>query len=275
MAVRGPGLAGWTASRAVLAGDEPYVPGETALPPSSLLSATERRRTGPVARLALLVAQEACEAAATPAGSLRTVFGSSNGDGAVVTRILETLSSADPQVSPTQFHNSVHNAVAGYWTIGAGSSQSATCLGGHDDTFAAALLKSLAELRVERRAVLLCAYDLPFPEPLASRRPIDAAFGIALVLTPERTPTSVAELRASYGSDPPLPEENAPRLPALRALSRANPAARSLRLLEALALRRADAFRIEFAGGALRVEVTPSRTDVSRETCSTTTASKP
>ena len=97
--------------------------------------------------MALLVAQEACEAAGMAPASLRAVFGSGNGDGAVVSGILETLSSADPQVSPTAFHNSVHNAVAGYWTIGAGSAQPVTCLGGHNGTFAAALLKAMAEMR--------------------------------------------------------------------------------------------------------------------------------
>lgn len=275
VAVRGPGLGGWAVSQAVLAGDQPYVADEGALPPPSFLSATERRRTGPVTRLALLVAQEACEAAGMNAGSLRAVFGSSNGDGAVVTSILETLSSADPQVSPTQFHNSVHNAVAGYWTIGAGSARPVTCLGGHDGTFAAALLKAAAEARVEQEPVLLCAYDVPLPEPLASRRPTSAVFGVGLVLTPGQTSTSMAGLRVAYEASQPSLEEGAPRLPALRALSRSNPAARSLRLLEALASGEADAFRSEFAGGALRIQVTPQRDNVSRETCSTTHASDP
>ena len=270
VAVRGPGLDGWAASQAVLAGSQPYVAEERALPSLNLLSATERRRTGPVARLALLVAQEACEAAGAEAGSMRAVFGSSNGDGAVVTSILKTLSSADPQVSPTQFHNSVHNAVAGYWTIGTGSSQPMTCLGGHDGTFAAALLKSAAEVRVEQQAVLLCVYDLPLPEPLANRRPISATFGVGLVLTPRRAPASVARLRVAYERDAPRPEDGAPRLPTLRALSCSNPAARSLRLLEALAHGEADHFCLEFAGGALRIEVTSRCNDVSRETCSTT-----
>lgn len=275
VAVCGPGLEGWAASRAVLAGEQPYAAREVALPPPAFLSATERRRTGQVTRLALLVAQEACEAAALPPASLRAVFGSSNGDGAVVTSILETLSSADPQVSPTQFHNSVHNAVAGYWTIGAGSAQPVTCLGGHDGTFAAALLKAMAELQVERQPVLLCAYDVPIPEPLASRRPTGAAFGVALVLTPERAPTSVGRLHVAYDPDPPLPGENAPRQPGLRALSRQNPAARALRLLETIARQEADTFRIEFAGGSVRAALVPIRTDVPRGTCSTARASSP
>lgn len=255
VAVRGPGLDGWAASRAILSGEQPYEPRDIALPPLALLSPTERRRTGPVARLAMLVAMEASETAGIAPGSLRSVFGSSNGDGAVVTSILEVLASADPQVSPTQFHNSVHNAPAGYWSIGTGSAQPATCLGAHDGTFAASLLKSMAELRVEREPVLLCVYDAPMPEPLASLRPTGAAFGAGLVLTPERTGTALACLRVEYRPDPPAPGADLPRCPALHALSQANPAARALRLLEALALSKADAFSTGLAGGALFIEV--------------------
>lgn len=255
VAVRGPGLDGWAASRAVLTGEQPYEPRDIVLPPLALLSPTERRRTGPVSRLAMLVAMEACETASVAPGSLRSVFGSSNGDGVVVTGILEALSSADPQVSPTAFHNSVHNAAAGYWSIGTGSAQPATCLGAYDGTFAASLLKAMAELCVEREPVLLCVYDVPMPEPLAALRPTGAAFGAGLVLTPDRTSATLARLRIEYRPDPPAPGADLPRHPALQTLSQANPAARALRLLEALARGEDDAFSTGLAGGALWIEV--------------------
>ncbi len=109
----GPGLPGWAASRAVLTGAEPWRHGEVALPPPAILPATERRRTGPVARLALAVATEAAAASGLPAASLRPVFGSGNGDSITVGGILDALTRPDGFVSPTQFHNSVHNAAAG------------------------------------------------------------------------------------------------------------------------------------------------------------------
>ncbi len=58
-------------------------------------------------------------------------------------------------MSPTQFHNSVHNAAAGYWSIAHGSRQPATCLGAHDWTWAAALLKAVAEVAATGAPVLL------------------------------------------------------------------------------------------------------------------------
>ena len=136
MSVWGPGLEGWAASRPVLAGAMPYEPRLSPPPVPTILAPTERRRTGPVVRLALAVAQEAAQGAASssglPPGSLRSVFGSSNGNGVVVGGILEALAAAqegERVVSPTAFHNSVHNAAAGYWSIATAGQQPATCLG--------------------------------------------------------------------------------------------------------------------------------------------------
>ena len=110
------------------------------------------------------------------AKDLRCVFGSANGDGPVVGSILDTLTQASNRaraVSPTQFHNSVHNAAAGYWSIATRNPLPATCLGCHNSTWAAALL--FAMLEVDAGApVLLCVYDHPMPAPYAQIRPVRA-----------------------------------------------------------------------------------------------------
>ena len=132
VSVWGPGLEGWGASRAVLAGHADYVRRDVAAPAPTMLAATERRRTGPVVRLALEVAREAAASSGLDAAGLRSVFASSNGDGVVVGGILDAMARAAPGervVSPTQFHNSVHNAAAGYWSIAMGSRAPATCVG--------------------------------------------------------------------------------------------------------------------------------------------------
>jgi hypothetical protein len=235
VAVWGPGLPGWDASLPVLAGRRAYVAEDTPPPPPSILPATERRRAGVTVRLALTVAQQAMAMAGETIGGVRSVFGSGNGDGAVLHAILEELAKPDPQVSPTQFHNSVHNAAAGYWTIATASHEAATSLGCHDGSFAAALLKAVAELRVEGKPVMFCLYDAPFPEPLASARPMTAAFAAGFVLAPEPTATTLMRIDIGYRAAPPDPATEAPLQPALHALWRGNPAARALRLLEHIA----------------------------------------
>ena len=166
VAVLGPGLPDWPTARAVLTGADTWQDSGVVLPPPALLSALERRRTGPVVRLAMAVASAAAASSGLAEAALRPVFATGNGDGITVGAILDAMVRPDGFVSPTQFHNSVHNAAAGYWSIGTGSSQPATCLGGHDWSFGGALLKAVAECAIEREPVLLCVYDMPLPAPL-------------------------------------------------------------------------------------------------------------
>ena len=59
---------------------------------------------------------------------------------------------------------------------------------------------------------------------------------------------------------PPIPGSEAPHLPALHDLARGNPAARMLRLLEALARNVADNFSMAVLDGRVAVRVTPCST---------------
>ena len=101
------------------------------------------------------------------------------------------------------------------------------------DELKSTLLDALAQTAVDRQAVLLVAYDTEYPPPLHAKRPIPDAFGVAMVLTPERSSTSMASI------DLVLTDENADLMPdaELESLRRAIPAARSLPLLHLLAMR--------------------------------------
>jgi hypothetical protein len=275
----GPGMPSWPDAVPVLAGRQ--APGQQIppLPPPPLLAANERRRAGTVVRLALAVAQQATAMAGAWPGGMRSVFASSNGDGAVIHAILETLADPHRQMSPTQFHNSVHNATAGYWSIGTRSSAPTTSLGCHDATAAAALLKAAAEAQVEREPVLLCLYDAPLPEPLGRARPTEHVFGAALVLTPALLTTQavpaapLARLRLDWRADATgdatrdaaaQAGASVPRVAALRALYAANPAARILPILEAIAVGASTTLALPLLDGQVIIDL---------ESCSTARAS--
>jgi beta-ketoacyl synthase-like protein len=234
LSLLGPGLPGWEEARPILAGERPYRESELALPPLDILSPTERRRTGLPVRLALSAALHAARSAGCDPATLGSVFGTSNGDGPVIGAILETLSGPERLISPTQFHNSVHNAAAGYWSIAAKSTRPSTCIGGQDWTFAASLLKAVAEVTAEGAPVLMCVYDAPLPPPLAAVRPTTCGFAVGMVLSPEARRTGEPLLRLRYVAAPP-DRAAEPAVEALRPLHRGNPAARSLRLLETIA----------------------------------------
>ena len=161
----GPGLGGWEASRALLAGNAPFQSGPTVVTASELLPAAERRRAGMPVKLSLAAGSEALAAAARDAAKTATVFASSSGDCDNVHHMLEALATPARQISPTRFHNSVHNAAAGYWSIANQCRAPSTSLAGLDASFAAGLLESACQVAGNGAAVTLIAYDHPYPEP--------------------------------------------------------------------------------------------------------------
>jgi hypothetical protein len=247
----GPGLAGWDAARETLAGRAPYAPSPTRLPAPEALPATERRRAGKCVKLALATGLEAIAAAGIEPARLAAVFASSSGDGENCHAICETLASDDRLISPTRFHNSVHNAPAGYWSIATGATASVDCLGAFDSSFGAGLLEALTRLAVEPSApVVLVAYDAPYPEPLNGARPIPDAFGVAFVLQAANGagPTIAAEF--THESEQPAADAG------LEALRRSIPAARALPLLELLARRASGSVTLAYLADLnLRVEL--------------------
>src|SRR3546814_15302457 len=94
-----------------------------------------------------------------------------------------TLTSEPRTISPTKFHNSVHNAAAGYWTIGSGCMHASTALSAFDATFDQGLVEALAQLADGAEAVLLAAYDGPEAGPLETRAHSRGLLGAALVLS--------------------------------------------------------------------------------------------
>ncbi|HKA38381.1 MAG TPA: beta-ketoacyl synthase chain length factor [Burkholderiales bacterium] len=252
----GPGLPGWKASRATLAGFGAYTRAPTAAAASELLPAAERRRVGTPVKLALAAGSEAVGAAGRDIATMATVFASSSGDCDNVHHIFEALASPERQVSPTRFHNSVHNAVAGYWSIAAKCRQASTSLCCHDASFAAGLLETTVQTGAGDGPVALIAYDHPYPEPLNSARPVGGEFGVALVLAPRATSRATAALDIEF-----VPRDaDATRMDdaGLEALRCAVPAARSLPLLAALAGEgRATVILGYVAGTHLRIAVAP------------------
>ena len=252
----GPGLDNWIAAQPILAGTTDYSPRPIVVPSPMALPSAERRRVGLGVKVALAVAQEAVACAQTDAKRLATVFSSSSADGDTCDAICRTLALEDRHLSPTRFHNSVHNAPAGYWGVASGAMSPATVLCAYDGSFAAGLLEALAQVSVDATGTLLVTYETPYPEPLHANLPHPSAFGLALALLPQQGPHSLARLQVE------LVEAPADRLanPGLEALRRQIPSARGLPLLQALASGRAGRVVLEYLEPlSLAVTIQPCR----------------
>jgi hypothetical protein len=236
--VFGPGIADWSQARAVLNGSVAFDLNAD-LPPFNIadLPGTERRRAGKSVKLAVDLAAQAVQAARIDPAQPAAVFASTSGDTEVLTDICAALATDDRMISPMRFHNSVHNAASGYWTIAQGNRQPTTAVALHDLTASAGLLEAAIQVVTEHTPVLLVIYDIPFPPPLNAVEPIATVFGMSLLLRPERTDRSLARLSLGLTSADQASVDMLPD-PALEALRTSVAAARTLPLLAALAKER-------------------------------------
>lgn len=247
-----PGLPDWSTGRTVLRGEAPYSP-ETLKPHrSTLLPRNEARRAGACVRLALQAAEQVCKD--IDPRQYATVFASANGDLGISDRICEALLQPERAVSPTQFHNSVHNAAAGYWSIATGSQAAANSIAGGPDSFAVALREAWAQLSTEKQPVLLVCFEAEGGGKLeTSRPPIYASFAMALALSTESRGALACLQRPSETNQPPTTMAE----PGLERLRQHNPPARSLPLLETIARGSNDEVVIESSQGNLSIPIHP------------------
>jgi len=228
--VVGPGLENWQQTAAILVGSCKYQACELPVLKPNMLKPNERRRTTLTIKLALQAVQDALSS--TSYSDLSTVFASSDGDMDIVDRICQSLCLPDHPVSPTLFHNSVHNAPAGYCSIATGFYASSTSLSGLNGSFAVGLLDAAVQATVEQQPVMLVSYDTPWPDALNRFKQKRSSFGVAIVLTPQAGEQSLAKLTLRLGAAEVESKMADSRLEQLRANT---PAASSLPLLQAIA----------------------------------------
>lgn len=243
------GLPSWAAACDYLR-DGSLADATPAKPAPQLLAPNERRRAPETVAVALDVALAACEAARMDPASLPSVFASTHGDLAITDYMCATLAMDPRAISPTKFHNSVHNAAAGYWTIGIGCTRPATALSSGDASFALGLVEALAQLASGEPAVLLAAYDSQATGPLAAISSSEGLLGAALVLARPGDATAV-RLHVEFINTP------APSAPGkLAGYVGANAMAPMLPLFEALASGNGEAWLHAGPSQALHITIT-------------------
>ena len=223
-----PQLADFASLRSVLDGSSPEPP--PSRPAAPTLPANERRRAPESVLLAVEVAGQAIAMSGQDAANVACVFASSHGDQAITDYMCATLASAPTELSPIRFHNSVHNAAVGYWTIATGCHAPSTAIAAQRASFGAGLLEAASQVCSEQRPVLLVCSDSIGAGPLLEVTGCSQAFGCALLLTPVRSDHSLAKLRLTLTSARPSSTLAEP----LATWRGANPSAEALPLLAQL-----------------------------------------
>jgi hypothetical protein len=148
------------------------------------LGPTERRRAPDTVAIALEVAARACASAGRAPSDLPAVFASTHGDLAISDYMCATLVDTPALISPIKFHNSVHNAAAGYWSIGTSCYAPYTAISAFQHTFGAGLLEAVVQIACEQQPVLYVAFDVEAKGALSTMAPSRGLLGVALVLAP-------------------------------------------------------------------------------------------
>jgi hypothetical protein len=193
-------FAGWPQFCARLCG-EPVADGATAA--AQLLPARERRRAPPFVRLSIEVMDQACRMGAMDRTSVATVFGSAMGDMQITDYMCRILADEPGTLSPTKFHNSVHNASTGYWSIATGSGCAASAVSAYRNSAAVVLLEGSIQANVENVPVVVAVTEIAAPIPLQSVCDCDRPLALALLLTPARTPATLGKLTVGLSSTVP------------------------------------------------------------------------
>ena len=171
----------WSQFCAVLRGED--VEPQTKLAPE-LIAPRERRRAPAFVKMAVEVMDQACKMADADRGAVAQVFASGMSDMQITDYMCRTLATMPATVSPTKFHNSVHNASTGYWSIATGSHLPANAVSGYSHSASIALLEGVLQAADEGVPVLVTVQEMAAPLPFQSVYASQHPLAVALLLTP-------------------------------------------------------------------------------------------
>lgn len=250
LSLAAPGLIGLEQAMPVLTGETQWQTSDFPKLVPQLLPANERRRITSYIKLALHVADEAN----LPDKTLPAVFASSNGDFYITDHICNTLTMNPKHISPTQFHNSVHNAPAGYWAIAAKSPAASTSISTGDSTFSSGLLEAVTQVLCQQHDVLYVAYDYPATAPLDKFSDVSEVFATAFVLSLDKADNSYGSIKLDISNDNIVKSHCINT--SLDNLQNSNPIAESLPLLETLCLKKSATLYLPYLNNSkLKIEV--------------------
>ena len=175
---------------------------EITKPEANLLKGSLKRRSSELTRIAVEVYTQAALQAGCNPSAVPSVWATAHGEHSTALRLLSMMHEGEGKVSPTSFHNSVHNTPSGYASISTGNTSPSTTLTGGSEIVSAALIEAvcLAETLGQDTVVVLVdeALKQPFDLP-GGHTPLGV--GLCLGSNPENALARVSGFRRD---SPPL-----------------------------------------------------------------------
>jgi hypothetical protein len=155
-------------------------------PKPQIIPANERRRAPVAVRLAVESSWQAANNANISPKNLACVFASGYGDTHLTDYMCRALNTEAKQLSPTKFHNSVHNAAAGYWTISTDCNAPANSIAGLEWSVPLALLDAVIQSEQEQRPLLITCFDADVAPTMKSIMDNDSLFSSSIIVSSEK-----------------------------------------------------------------------------------------
>jgi hypothetical protein len=132
--------------------------------------------------MAVEVLQQAAAHARADLASIPTVWATAHGEHTPAIKLLQMMRRGEGKLSPTQFHNSVHNTAGGYASIAAENVSPSTTLTGGRELVASALLEAWCLVEASGSDVALVLADEVLQPPF-DQSDIRMPLAIAMLLS--------------------------------------------------------------------------------------------
>jgi hypothetical protein len=147
-----------------------------------ILEGPLRRRASALTRISVDVFGQATRAAGVDIHSIPTIWATAHGEHATAIKLLEMMIRGEGKVSPTQFHNSVHNTPSAYASISCGNASASSTLTGGPELVSSALLEAFCHLDTGTQEIVVVLGDEPLHAPF-DRADMPAPLAVAFCLS--------------------------------------------------------------------------------------------
>ncbi len=138
---------------------------EVTKPEASLLEGPLRRRATPLTRMAIDAMHQAATMGNADLGTIPSVWATAHGEHSSAIALLAMMQRGEGKLSPTKFHNSVHNTASGYASIATGNRAPSTTLTGAGELVISAFVEATCMLESLERDIVLVLADEPLLAP--------------------------------------------------------------------------------------------------------------